>query len=176
MGDSIRSLTGDDVRQIADVVQVLEQSGFDFLQLELGDLKLTISKGAAPLQSTAVMSDSAVLAAASASLPAATAASAGQDAQCPPAPAPGVALTLAEDVVAVVAPIVGKFYAQPEPGSPPFVTLGAQIEPETTVALIEVMKLFNAVAAGVRGEVVEICVTNGQFVEHGQVLFHVRTR
>ncbi len=174
MGNSIRSLTGDDVRQIADVVQALEQSGFDYLQLELGDLKLTIAKGNAPLQPGA-LPDAARFAAAPPTGPIATPAGALPDARGQSAPPSSVAATLPEGVVAVVAPIIGKFYAQSEPGAPPFVTLGAQIEPATTVALIEVMKLFNAVSAGVRGEVVRICVTNGAFVEHGQVLFHVRT-
>jgi biotin carboxyl carrier protein len=68
---------------------------------------------------------------------------------------------------------MGMFYAQPEPGAPSFVTVGSTVNEDTTVALVEVMKTFNAVSAGVRGKVVEICAQNAQLVEFGQVLFRV---
>ena len=69
--------------------------------------------------------------------------------------------------------MVGTFYAAPEPGAKPFVELGGEIDEETTVGLIEVMKVFNAVQSRVRGKVVEVLVQNGQFVEVGQPLFVV---
>jgi acetyl-CoA carboxylase biotin carboxyl carrier protein len=69
---------------------------------------------------------------------------------------------------------MGMFYPQPEPGSPPFVSLGSQVKEDTTVCLIEVMKTFNAMTAGVKGVITEICVQNAQLVEYGQVLFRVR--
>jgi acetyl-CoA carboxylase biotin carboxyl carrier protein len=70
--------------------------------------------------------------------------------------------------------IMGMFYAQPDPGSPPFVSVGTQVKEDTTVCLIEVMKTFNAIPAGVHGTVTEVCVNNAQLVEYGQVLFRVR--
>src|SRR5690606_3158034 len=76
-------------------------------------------------------------------------------------------------LVEITAPTMGIFYAQPEPGKPPFVTVGALVEESTTVALVEVMKTFHAVAAGVRGTVAEVCVSDAEFVEFGQVLFRV---
>jgi acetyl-CoA carboxylase biotin carboxyl carrier protein len=79
-----------------------------------------------------------------------------------------------EGTVEIVAPLLGRFYAQPEPGAPPFVTVGAAVTEETTVGLIEVMKTFHAVPAGVNGVVTEICVQDAQFIEYGQVLFRVR--
>jgi acetyl-CoA carboxylase biotin carboxyl carrier protein len=66
------------------------------------------------------------------------------------------------------------FYAQPEPGSPPFVSIGAEVKEDTTVCLIEVMKTFNAMTAGVQGVITEICAESAQMVEYGQVLFRVR--
>jgi acetyl-CoA carboxylase biotin carboxyl carrier protein len=68
---------------------------------------------------------------------------------------------------------MGIFYAQPEPGKPPFVTVGALVEESTTVALVEVMKTFHAVSAGVRGTVVDVCVDDAELVELGQVLLRV---
>jgi acetyl-CoA carboxylase biotin carboxyl carrier protein len=69
---------------------------------------------------------------------------------------------------------MGMFYPQPEPGSPPFVAVGTEVKEDTTVCLIEVMKTFNAVTAGVKGVITEICAESAQMVEYGQVLFRVR--
>ena len=76
----------------------------------------------------------------------------------------------------VLSPIVGTFYRAPNPGAAPYVELGSKVEPDTVVAIIEVMKLMNSVAAGVAGEVVEICVDNAELVEQGQPLLRVRPR
>jgi biotin carboxyl carrier protein len=70
--------------------------------------------------------------------------------------------------------MVGTFYAQSEPGAPPYVQLGSTVDEDTTMGLIEVMKVFNAIRAGARGTVAEILVQNAQFVEFGQPLFLIR--
>jgi acetyl-CoA carboxylase biotin carboxyl carrier protein len=70
--------------------------------------------------------------------------------------------------------MVGTFYITPEPGAPPFVEVGSHIDEDTTVGLVEVMKVFTAVNSGVRGVIVEICAQGGQFVEYGQTLFFVK--
>jgi acetyl-CoA carboxylase biotin carboxyl carrier protein len=77
-------------------------------------------------------------------------------------------------MVDIKSEIMGMFYAQPEPGAPPFISIGAEVKEDTTVCLIEVMKTFNAIPAGVRGVVTEVCIENAQLVEYGQVLFRVR--
>lgn len=69
---------------------------------------------------------------------------------------------------------MGRFYAKPDPGAAPFVTIGDEVNEDTTVALIEVMKVFNAVPAGIRGVVTEICVQDTEIIEYGQVIFRVR--
>jgi len=74
----------------------------------------------------------------------------------------------------IVAPMLGVLYHRPGPDQPPFVQVGDEVTPETTVAIIEVMKLMNPVAAGVSGSVVEVCVADGKMVEHGDVLFRLR--
>ncbi|MBI2317524.1 MAG: pyruvate carboxylase subunit B, partial [Betaproteobacteria bacterium] len=80
----------------------------------------------------------------------------------------------ADGTVAIVAPIMGRFYAKPEPGAAPFVSVGAQVSADSTVGLIEVMKVFTAVRAGVAGVITEICVQDAEFIEYGHVLFRVR--
>lgn len=78
-----------------------------------------------------------------------------------------------EGLVDVVAPLLGTFYRAPKPGAAPFVEVGSPVEEGSAVGLVETMKLFNSVAAGVRGTVAEICVEDAQFVEQGTVLLRV---
>ena len=69
--------------------------------------------------------------------------------------------------------MLGTFYRAEAPGAAPFVEVGARVEPDTVVCLIEVMKMMNSVAAGVSGTVVEVCAQNGEVVENGDPLFRV---
>jgi acetyl-CoA carboxylase biotin carboxyl carrier protein len=74
----------------------------------------------------------------------------------------------------IASPMLGTFYRAEAPGAAPFVDVGARVEPDTVVALIEVMKMMNSVHAGVAGTVVEVCVENATAVEYGAPLFHVQ--
>jgi biotin carboxyl carrier protein len=62
----------------------------------------------------------------------------------------------------------------PNPDSPPFVTVGSTVGPDTTVCLVEAMKVFNEIKAEVSGTIERILVENGKPVEYGQKLFLVR--
>jgi biotin carboxyl carrier protein len=73
--------------------------------------------------------------------------------------------------VPVPAPVMGTFYRRPTPDAPPFVEPGDEVGPDTTVAIVEVMKLMMPVTADVAGRVVEVCVEDGAMVEEGQPLF-----
>ncbi|MGH8258109.1 MAG: acetyl-CoA carboxylase biotin carboxyl carrier protein, partial [Steroidobacteraceae bacterium] len=73
----------------------------------------------------------------------------------------------------VTAPLLGTFYRAPKPGAPPFVEVGAQVEEETIIGIIEVMKLMNTVRAGARGRVTEILAHDGALVEYGEPLLRV---
>ena len=167
-GSVAGALSDTDVEQVVRLVESLDRSGFDFLEVQVGELKVTIGKGeppaAAPVQAAVAAPAPApqVAAPAVTPVPAAVAPAAAE------APAPAT-----PGLVEITAPTMGIFYAQPEPGKPPFVTVGALVEESTTVALVEVMKTFHAVAAGVRGTVAEVCVSDAEFVEFGQVLFRV---
>jgi acetyl-CoA carboxylase biotin carboxyl carrier protein len=70
--------------------------------------------------------------------------------------------------------MLGTFYRAQAPGAEPFVDVGARVEPDTIVCLIEVMKMMNSVPAGVAGTVVEVCAENAQLVDDGAPLFNVR--
>jgi len=73
----------------------------------------------------------------------------------------------------IEAPMLGVFYRAPSPGAAPFVDVGARVEPDTIVCIIEVMKMMNSVPAGVAGTIAEIHVENAEAVEYGQPLFRV---
>jgi biotin carboxyl carrier protein len=73
----------------------------------------------------------------------------------------------------IVAPMLGVFYRAPAPGATPFVDVGARVDEATVVGLIEVMKMMNAVPAGVTGTIVEVCAENAAVVEYGAPLFRV---
>jgi acetyl-CoA carboxylase biotin carboxyl carrier protein len=79
----------------------------------------------------------------------------------------------ASDGTTVDSPMLGTFYRAPAPGATPFVEIGAQVDPETTVCLIEVMKMMNSIRAGVSGTIAEILVENADLVEEGQPLFRI---
>ena len=90
-----------------------------------------------------------------------------------PAPAP-VSPPAAPSGQVIESPMVGTFYSSSSPDSPPFVSVGSAVRPETTVCVIEAMKVFTEIPAGVSGTVTEILVKNGQSVEFGQPLFRVQ--
>jgi len=71
-------------------------------------------------------------------------------------------------------PMVGTFYRAPEPGAPPFVEVGARVQPDTIVCIIEVMKLMNSVPAGVAGVVTHVLAENAHMVEYGQALIAIK--
>ena len=79
----------------------------------------------------------------------------------------------APKTVVIESPMVGTYYASSAPDAPLFVSVGSVVHPETIVCIIEAMKVFTDIPAGVSGTIVEILVKNGQPVEFGQPLFRV---
>ncbi|MFR2602982.1 MAG: acetyl-CoA carboxylase biotin carboxyl carrier protein [Collinsella sp.] len=73
----------------------------------------------------------------------------------------------------VTAPMVGVFYAAPAPGDEPFVHVGSKVKAGETLCIIEAMKVLNEVTAEVDGEVLEICVADGDLVEFGSCLMRI---
>ncbi len=71
------------------------------------------------------------------------------------------------------APMPGTFYRAEGPGMAPFVDVGAEVEPDTIVCIIEIMKMMNSVPAGVSGTIVEICAEDAQVIADGETLFRV---
>jgi acetyl-CoA carboxylase biotin carboxyl carrier protein len=92
----------------------------------------------------------------------------------PAAPAaPAAEAAAAPHLTDITAPMVGTFYAQPEPGAEPYVHVGSRIRPGTTLCIVEAMKIMNPIDAEISGVIKEICVKDAQPVEFGQALFRV---
>jgi acetyl-CoA carboxylase biotin carboxyl carrier protein len=75
--------------------------------------------------------------------------------------------------VFIESPMVGTFYSSSAPDAPPFVNNGSHVRPDSIVCVIEAMKVFTDIPAGIAGTITEILVKNGQSVEYGQPLFRV---
>lgn len=68
----------------------------------------------------------------------------------------------------------GTFYSGKEEGGPSFVNIHEDVEDDTVVGLVEVMKLFNEIEAGAKGTIINVLVKHGEFVEYGQPLFEIK--
>jgi len=91
------------------------------------------------------------------------------------APHPAPAQTpVPEGAVVITAPNLGIFYRAPKPGAPPYINVGDAVDADTEICLIEVMKLFTPVPAGLKGVVLEICVADGEMIEFGQPLLYLQ--
>lgn len=88
-------------------------------------------------------------------------------------PVPAQADKPAKKLLEIKSPTVGTFYAQREPGAPPFVKIGDRVTPTSVVCIVEAMKVYNDVQAECSGVIVEMCVKDKDFVEYNTVLFRV---
>ena len=149
-------LSDDDVREI---LRIIDESELTELRIETSDFALHVRKGP-----PAVAGDAS-------SAP--TRASTGGDEGASPA-GEGEDEESRNGMVTITAPMLGTFYRAEGPGQDPFVETGSRVEPDTTVCIIEVMKMMNSVPAGVSGTVVEVCQKNAELVEYGAPLFLVK--
>lgn len=159
----------DPLKDLEQLVEEFRRSGLRELHARCGDLEVYLSHDAdaggldAPRVSVSQGAPAAL--AASAATPVSTSAPAiatpAADADCP------------EGAVLVLAPYLGTFYRAPKPGAPVYVEADSEVTAETELCLVEVMKLFTAVRAGVSGRVVRILAGDGELVQAGQPLFAV---
>ena len=152
------SLTAKDIAEIA---RLLDESHFATLDLQVGDFKLRIRRDGGwsgpadevePIVRRAEHAESTP----------------------PPPPIGQEAGAARVGEIDVPAPLLGNFYAAPRPGDPPFVEPGDAVSEDTTIGIIEVMKLMNPIRAGVAGTVVAVLAADGSAVEKGQPLVRVK--
>jgi len=162
------------------ILKLLEESPFDELQLETGDLRLHAKKGGS-LRGLKNLEKTDNQSAPVSGLGTKGAENPSENPPGIPVPGRGPSSPAGspsppsekamEGLVAIKAPMMGTFYRTPKPGAPPFVEVGAMVGEDDPVCIIEVMKLFNTVKAGFQGRVAQICAEQGQLVEYQQILF-----
>lgn len=153
-----------DSKRLAEIADVMEDRGLTRVRVEEPDGTAVELERASVAQPVAMPMPSAMAApvAAPAAMPAAP-----EPAAQAPAAAPEPKGT------EVTAPMVGVFYAAPAPGDEPFVRVGSKVKAGETLCIIEAMKVLNEVTAEADGEVLEICVADGDLVEFGSCLMRI---
>jgi acetyl-CoA carboxylase biotin carboxyl carrier protein len=156
------------VERIRSLVELMKEH--DLREIDLRHLRqrIRICRGAQEIPMLAAPQMMAPPAYAAAPLPAAPVASAST--------ADKPAATDGPHIVTIKSPMVGTLYLRPNPKAESFVKVGQVLTPETTICIIEAMKVFNEIPAEVRGKVVEILCGNEEPVDFGKPLFKVDTR
>jgi acetyl-CoA carboxylase biotin carboxyl carrier protein len=167
------SAPGVDLGQLERLLSFMSDHGLEEFEYAHGDLHIRLKKAAAsstPSRSLLATSEtSAPATSPRTEAPRAPSAAVVAEPAAPPAPA-----APADDLHVIKSPIVGTFYAAPNPESGPFVKVGDTVQAGQTVCIIEAMKLMNEIEADISGEVARIMVENGQPVEYGEPLFALR--
>jgi acetyl-CoA carboxylase biotin carboxyl carrier protein len=157
-----------DLKELKEILQILDEKDIAEFELEEQGIKLRIRK--ADHQSHAP----AMTAVAPATMPMA---SGGSSVPAEPreVPAPGAAAGPSDEGLHLVkSPIVGTFYRSRDPNSPPFVEPGDRVKVGQVLCIIEAMKMMNEIESEVAGEVVRVHRENGQPVQYGEPLFAIR--
>jgi acetyl-CoA carboxylase biotin carboxyl carrier protein len=150
-----------DVKKVRRLVELMKEHDLAEIDLRQGEQRVRLRRGAEPL-----IGAPAVYAASAHSAPPAAAASEKST----------DAAAASADLAVIKSPMVGTFYLAASPESPPFVKVGDHVGPETTVCIIEAMKVFNEIPAEISGQVAAVLVENGAPVEFAQPLFKIDTR
>jgi acetyl-CoA carboxylase biotin carboxyl carrier protein len=172
------SLNMDELR---DLVQLIAEHGFTDFELEREGFRVRLRRELTPqiISSSSGQATEQQAGAQASTTTGAAGASSAQSLTTQPQPRhPGAeaeaAASADEGLHIIPSPIVGTFYRTPSPTSEPFVRIGSHVEHDSTVCIIEAMKLMNEIQAETTGEVVKIYVENGQPVEFGQPLFGIK--
>lgn len=154
-----------DLKQIQDLVKMVNKSNISELSIEEKDIKITIKQkedkyvAGVPMQQTQAAPAPVAIAS--------PAPSAAAPAAKPAAPA------AADNLLTIKSPMIGTFYGRPSPDKPNFVEEGDEVKNGKVVCIIEAMKLFNEIESEISGRVVKILVEDSTPVEYDQPLFLV---
>ncbi len=152
-----------DLKQIQDLVKMVNKSTISELTIEEKEFKITIKQKEDKYVTAAPMQQVQAMPAVAAPVQAAPA----------PAAAPAAASKSADNLLTIKSPMIGTFYRKPGPGKPNFVEEGDEVRDGKVVCIIEAMKLFNEIESEVSGKIVKILVEDSTPVEYDQPLFLV---
>jgi acetyl-CoA carboxylase biotin carboxyl carrier protein len=158
------SVPGDvfDVRKVRKFIELMNEHDLAEIDLRQGDQRIRLRRG--PEMVTVASTPTASFAPMASSASHAVTAETKQGAVAPD-----------DGKLSIRSPMVGTFYTAASPDAPPFVKVGDQVGPETTVCIVEAMKVFNEIPAECSGRIVAVLAQNGDPVEFGQPLFRVES-
>jgi len=156
-----------DVRKIRRLVELMNEHDLSEMDIRQGDMRIQLRRTNEPVVAAPV----APPAPAPVSRPIAPAEPSKETAS-----APAESTAVEAHVAIIKSPMVGTFYSASDPDSPSYVKVGDPVGPDTTVCIVEAMKVFNEISAEVSGKIVAVLVENGEPVEFGQPMFKVDTR
>ncbi|MFJ7666108.1 acetyl-CoA carboxylase biotin carboxyl carrier protein [Lysinibacillus sp. NPDC097195] len=159
------------IQEIREIIKLVDSSSIDEFVYEVDGAKVKLKKNGVVVTETVAPKKEETAPVVQQSAPAAAAPA---PAKVEEAPAPAAPTSNDPSLHKIVSPMVGTFYAAPNPDSPAYVKVGDKVGDETIVCIVEAMKLFNEIEAEVKGEIVEVLAKDGDLVEYGQPLFLVK--
>lgn len=156
------------IEEIKTIVKLMSENDLTEFKIESEDMHLCLRRG--NQQNAQVVTQAIMPAMAPAAAPAPSAPAVAH-AAAPAAPAAVEAPAPVDKAKIIESPIVGTFYRSSAPGAEPFIKIGSKVEADSTVCIVEAMKVMNEIKAEKTGVIKEILVENGQPVEFGQPLF-----
>ena len=158
-----------DLKDIKAIIDLMKKNSVSEFELERQDFKIRLKRGGVQVSQYEDMAISAPLPTMVQSpgvIPVSTVSV--------PAAAPAGAGAVPSNFTEIKSPMIGTFYRAPSPESGNYVEVGAEVNPDTVVCIIEAMKVMNEIKAEVRGVITEILIDNAKPVEFGQPIFRVR--
>jgi acetyl-CoA carboxylase biotin carboxyl carrier protein len=157
-----------EVERIRNLVELMREFDLREIDLKQADQRIRLCRGVdlpathagAPAATSAFVAPPAAATPASSTVATSSPPSAAQD---------------GANIVYIKSPMVGTFFGRPNPDSDPYVKVGDLVDVETTVCVIEAMKVFNEIPAEVRGRILAVLVDDEEAVEYGRQLFKVDT-
>jgi acetyl-CoA carboxylase biotin carboxyl carrier protein len=152
-----------ELKDIKAIIDLMKKNSVSEFELEKQDFKIRLKRGMNGGSPPVQYEDSSTVAYAPAPL------------AMPASPAPATqAQVEASNDAEIKSPMIGTFYRSPSPESASYIEVGAEVNPDTVVCIIEAMKVMNEIKAEVKGVITQVLVENAKPVEFGQPLFKVR--
>ena len=161
-----------DIKEIKGIIDLMRKNGLTEFEYEKDGTKIRIRRG--PDGEPQVIASSPGLIPAPAVLPVSAGVPLAVAPTATAAPAAPAAAPAGSTLPTINSPMVGTFYSSPAPDAPAYVEVGAMVNAETVVCIIEAMKVMNEIKAEMSGTIVEILAENGKPVEFGKPLFRIK--
>ena len=157
-----------DVERIRQLVEMMKEHDLNEVSLKHGDRRIRLRRKDEPapvVVSAPAAAPGVMPAVAAAPVPSAA----------PAAPVPAAEAVDGDNISVVTSPMVGTFYSKPNPNAETYVKVGDHVEADTIVCVVEAMKMFNEIPAGISGKIVAVLVKNEEAVDVNKPLFKVDT-